>query len=260
MRIVNQLSSLSGITHKTKGIVLKTVKYGETSLIVTIYTELFGLQSYLVNGVRASTKKSGMANVFYPAAIIDLVVYYNEFKQLNRIKEARWSYMYQNTFHHVIKNGIALYMVELMSKCVREPENNTDLFAFAEDSLMHLDTADNSTMANYPVFFALQLTNFFGFAPRIKYNSALDNTHMVFDLQEGLLTDEQPIHNMYLENKYAIHMVELMHVRKPAELNEIPMNVQTRRKILDALEVYFSLHMQDFGKLKTLPVLREIMQ
>lgn len=29
--------------HKTKGIVLGTVKYGETSIIVTIFTELFGL-------------------------------------------------------------------------------------------------------------------------------------------------------------------------------------------------------------------------
>ncbi|WP_315819946.1 DNA repair protein RecO [Paraflavitalea speifideaquila] len=50
--------------HSTKGVVLKTVKYGETSVIVTIYTELFGIQSYLVNGVRTSTKK-GRARPIY---------------------------------------------------------------------------------------------------------------------------------------------------------------------------------------------------
>ncbi|MBS1655487.1 MAG: recombination protein O N-terminal domain-containing protein, partial [Bacteroidetes bacterium] len=62
--------------HKTKGIVLRTVKYGETSVIVTIYTELFGIQSYLVNGVRVSSKKgSGKANLFQPSAILDMVVY-----------------------------------------------------------------------------------------------------------------------------------------------------------------------------------------
>ncbi len=38
--------------HKTKGIVLKTVKFGETSLVVTAFTEMFGLQSYMVNGIR----------------------------------------------------------------------------------------------------------------------------------------------------------------------------------------------------------------
>jgi len=79
--------------HKTKGIVFRTVKYGETSIVVTIFTELFGVQSYLVNGVRTSSRKgSGKANLFQPAAILDLVVYHNELKQLNRIKEFRWDY------------------------------------------------------------------------------------------------------------------------------------------------------------------------
>jgi DNA repair protein RecO (recombination protein O) len=81
--------------HKTRGIVLRTVKYGETSIIVTIFTELFGVQSYLVNGVRTSTKKgSGKASMFQPAAILELVVYHNELKHLNRIKEFKWAVMY----------------------------------------------------------------------------------------------------------------------------------------------------------------------
>ena len=77
--------------HKTKGIVLRVVKYGETSLVVTIFTELFGVQSYIVSGVRTSTKKgTGKANLFQPTAILDLVVYHNELKHLNRIKEFKW--------------------------------------------------------------------------------------------------------------------------------------------------------------------------
>ena len=77
--------------HKTKGIVLKTVKYGETSLIGTLYTELFGVQSYMINGVRTSSRKGpGKANMFQPAAILDLVVYHNEMRQLQRIREFQW--------------------------------------------------------------------------------------------------------------------------------------------------------------------------
>ena len=58
------------MVHKTKGIVLRTVKYGETSVIVTIMTELFGLQSYLINGVRSQSGKGGTkAGLFQPAAI-----------------------------------------------------------------------------------------------------------------------------------------------------------------------------------------------
>ena len=107
--------------HKTKGIVLRTVKYGETSVIVTIFTELFGVQSYLVNGVRTSTKKgTGKANLFQPAAILDLIVYHNELKQLQRIKEFKWSVIYQHIFSDVPKNAVALFMVELLTKCLKQ--------------------------------------------------------------------------------------------------------------------------------------------
>ena len=61
----------------TKGIVLRSVKYGETSLVVTIFTELFGLQSYLVNGVRTASKKgSSKSAMFQPSAILELVAYH----------------------------------------------------------------------------------------------------------------------------------------------------------------------------------------
>src|ERR1044072_9918003 len=96
--------------HNTKGIVLRTVKYGETSVIVTIFTELFGLQSYIVNGVRSSTKKgSGKANLFQPSAILDLVVYHNELKNLNRIKEFKWDHLYNHILSDVKKNAVALF-------------------------------------------------------------------------------------------------------------------------------------------------------
>ena len=100
--------------HKTKSIILKTVKYGETSLIVAAYTELFGIQSYLVNGVRTSSKKgSGKANLFQPGSILELIVYHNDLKNLQRIKEFKWAFLYQQVFSDVIKNteGDARYHI-----------------------------------------------------------------------------------------------------------------------------------------------------
>ena len=103
----------------TKGIVLRTIKYGETSVITLMFTELFGTQSYLVNGVRMSSKKSpGKAGMFQPPAILDMVVYHNELKQLQRIKEFRWAFIYQQILSDVRKNAVALFMVELLTKCL----------------------------------------------------------------------------------------------------------------------------------------------
>ncbi|HEX7753722.1 MAG TPA: DNA repair protein RecO [Niabella sp.] len=252
---------MADLLHKTKGLVLKTVKYRETSIIVSIYTELLGLQSYLVNGVRSASKKgSSKAGFFQPGALLDLVVYYNEFKQLNRIKEFKWAAIHANLYTDVLKNGVALYMTELLTRCLKEPENNPDLFAFIEDSWKHLNDCSDSVMANFPVFFSVHLPVFFGFVPRYAAAGRHEEGALLFDLQEGIFTTELPAHSFYLEARYARIVDELLRVRHPDELAEIPSNAQARSKILEAMELYYSLHIQDFGKLKSLPVLKEILR
>src|SRR6266705_3326921 len=100
------------MTHKTKGIVLRTIQYGETSVISSIYTELFGLQTYIVKGVRQSTKKTQAKNMYFqPTAMLDMEVYYNTLKNLQFIKEYKWSYLYQKVLFDVVRNAIAQFMI-----------------------------------------------------------------------------------------------------------------------------------------------------
>ena len=242
--------------HSTKGIVLKAVKYGETSLIVTIFTEIFGVQSYIVSGVRTSTKKgTGKANLFQPTAILDLVVYHNELKHLNRIKEFKWSYLYQQILSDVPKNAVALFMIELLTKCLKQPEANPELFEFCEDAFIHLDKSEDAVMANFPLFFALHLPNFFGF----RINDGYSNRNPVLDLREGMYVPDRPDHLHFLEGRQAEVTNELLKVMQPKELEQIRLNHDFRRQLLFAYETYYRLHIPDFGTMKTLPVLREVL-
>ncbi|HOZ83878.1 MAG TPA: DNA repair protein RecO [Niabella sp.] len=251
---------MSDLIHKTKGIVLKTVKYGETSVIVSVYTELFGLQSYLINGVRTSGKKgAGKMSFFQSAAILEMEVYHNELKQINRVKEFRFAYLYQDIFYSVIKNGVALYMVELLTKCLSQPEVNFGLYAFVEDCLMELDTCTGKEMANFPIFFAVHLSNFFGFLPAGISEDLLKSNQVLFDVQEGIFTDTPIAHGCWLDTKPALVLAEIALVRQPGELTEISTNAEIRRGILEVLELYYSFHISGFGKMKTLPVLKAIM-
>ena len=254
--------NMSQKLHKTKGLVLRTVKYGETSLIVTIFTELFGLQSYLVNGVRASTKKgAGKANLFQPSALLDMIVYHNELKHLNRIKEFKWEYVYQHILSDVKKNAVALYMVELLTKCLKQPESNPELFHFVEDSFVHLDQSNDAVTANFPLFFAMQLPVFFGLRiPPNPLKGAFEDPGILYlDLQEGIFSYDQPAHPHFIEGKQAQVTAELLKVMQPGELEEIALNHEFRRNLLLAYETYYALHIQDFGTMKTLPVLKEIL-
>ena len=244
------------MTHKTKGIVLRTVKYGETSLVVSIYTELFGIQSYLINGVRTSSKKgSGKANLFQPAAMLDLIVYHNELKNLQRIKEFKWNFLYQHLFFDVIKNSVALFMVELLQKTLKQPEANPDLFNFIEDAFMHLDESNENAVANFPLFFALHLINFYGF----RFSDAYTEKNTVLDLQEGEFIPDRPPHPHFLEGYYSFITSQLLKVMQPHELNDIKLNKETRRILLHAYQTFYALHIQDFGNMKTVAVLQEVL-
>ena len=253
---IASLQWFSIMIHKTKGIVLRTVKYGETSLVVSIFTEALGLQSYLVNGVRAmSSKGTSKAAFFQPTAILELVAYHNEFKNLQRLKEYKWSWLYQHILSDVKKNAVALFMIELLSKCLKQPEPNAELFYFTEDALHHLDEANEKQTANFPIFFALHLAVFFGF----RISDEFSETHSYLDLEEGSFVKDQPRHQHFLVDREAAAVSHILKVMHPSELEEMVLNQDTRRRITHALETYYSLHISDFGSLRTLPVLKEIL-
>ncbi len=238
----------------TKGIVLRTIKYGETSIVVNIFTELFGIQSYLVNGVRSSGKTL-KANFFQPASILEMEVYHNELKNLQRIKEFKWGYLYENVLSDVTKNSVALYMVELLQKCLKQPESNIDLFQFTEDAFMQLDIADNAVTANFPLYFCLHLCHFFG----LKLEDDYSEKNSILDLQEGRFIEATPHHQHFLSKDHSYYISQILKVQHPDDLTEIKLNKFIRKDMLYALQIFYGLHIQDFGVMKTLPILHEVL-
>jgi DNA repair protein RecO (recombination protein O) len=242
------------MTHKTKSIILRTIKYGETSLVVTAFTELFGVQTYMVNGIRSSKKSGLKAAMYQPAAILEMEVYHNEQKSMHRIREAGWAHLYNNVLSDVVKNSIALYMMELLYKTLKQPEQNADLFYFCEDVLLQLDNAPPQIAANFSLYFALHLANFFGF----RINDPENEQQTYLDLMEGAFTDHAPVHPHFLEGEYAQATADLLKVMQPHELDQLKLNHVKRRELLLKYQDYYALHIQDFGVMRTLAVLQEI--
>ena len=242
------------MTHKTKGIVLRAIKYGETSLVVTVFTELFGVQAYLVNGVRTAKKAGAKAALYQPGAILEMEVYHNDLRSMHRIKEANWAFLYQHILSNVVKNSITLYMMELLYKTLKQPEENTDLFYFCEDALQQLDAAPNKIAANFALYFTLHLTHFFGF----RINDPESEDPLYLDMEEGNFTDHQPIHSFFLEGENVSLTAELLKIMQPHELDQLKLHHDKRRELLLKYQQYYALHIQDFGQMKTLSVLFEL--
>ncbi len=244
------------MTHKTKGIVLKAVKYGETSLVVTILTEIFGIQTYMVNGVRTSKKSGSKALLYQPASLLDLEVYHNDLKAMNRIKEAERSIMYHHLFADVVRHSIGLFMIELIHKTLKQPENNPDLFYFCEDAFKQLDDATGGVAANMPLYFILHLSYFHGFRIDVP---AVVSTTMFIDLVEGSFTEELPAHPHYISGEDVLLTADLLRVMQPSELEDLKLNSLKRRQLLYRFLEYYNFHIADFGIMKTLPILQEVL-
>jgi len=244
------------MTHKTKGIVLRTIAYGETSIITSVYTELFGLQSYIVKGVRQSSKKTQAKTAYFqPGAVLEMEVYHNSLKNLQFIKEYKWAVLYNNILFNVVRNAIAQFMIELFQRSIKQPEANAELFYLLEGSLAQADKGSDALVANLPLYFALHLATESGFQLQGNYSTETP----VLDLKEGMFIEEEPAHLQYVSGNFAEIISRIQHINFYNDLENIKLNRELRRQILEILLQYISLHVTEFKEMRSLPVLQAVL-
>lgn len=241
--------------HKTRGIVLRTIRYGDTSLIVNMFTELFGVQSYMVNGARSSKPKAAKGNLLQPGNILELVVYHNDTRNLQRISEYKLAYIYTAVNLNVVKNTVALYIIELLQKCLKQPEQQLDLYYFTENTLQLLDVSALPVVANLPLYFTLKVGEQLGF----RLNGRFSEYTPYLDLQEGTFSDLPPHHSDHLDAHSSELTDLLFQCTEVQHLAAITMNKDRRRKLLYAYLDFFRLHLPDFTEMHSPPILHEIL-
>ena len=144
---------------KTRGIVLNYIKYGDTSIICKIYTEQFGLQSYIINGIRNSKSKN--IGLFQPLNILDLVVYHKKTSGLQRIKESKLDYAYKTLHLDMKKISVCFFLSEFLTKISQNDDNQKDKFDFIKDSLIVFDRLEIN-YSNFHIQFLIKLSKYLG--------------------------------------------------------------------------------------------------
>ena len=241
--------------HNTKGIVLRVTKYGDTSLIMTAYTELFGLQQYIIKGVRTTSKKGANKAVYYqPAAILQMEVYHTPMKQLQMLKEVNWDYIYQNVYSDVIRNAVATYIVEVLQQTL-QPEPHPELFYLIEDTFKQLDKGGAALASNLSIYFLIHLTETLGFGLQGKWTEATP----LLDVKEGQFVKDKPLHPYFLEGIEAQTASQFLSLQFYNDLENIQLNGQQRKKILELFQLSLSWHYKGFKEIKSLAILQAVL-
>jgi DNA repair protein RecO (recombination protein O) len=237
---------------KTRGIVLHQIKYGETSLIVKIYTELFGLQTYLFKGVRSRNSKI-KPNLLQHGSLVEMIVYHKEKEGLEHVKEIRCALQYQTIPFDIRKSSIVLFISEILYKTVYEEESNPGLFNFIYESFKFLDDTDK-TVSGFHLLFTIQLTGFLGFFPQ----GRLQEPGEIFNLEEGIFTNIQPLHKHFIDSDLTVVFDNFL-VSGYKDLPYIHLSPDARMILLNKILDYYSLHMPSFKEIRSHIVLREVL-
>ncbi len=237
---------------KTRGIVFRVVKYGETSVIADIFTEEKGLCSFIGGSVR--TAKARMPfNLFQAMTVVDLVAYHRDGSGANRLKELRAAEIWTSIPFDIKHGAVALFMAEICRKSILEEEEHSELFDFLLGHLRWLDATPHP-IANLHLHFLLGLSGFLGFQPQ----DPEDAGELFFDLKDGTFSPIPPPHALLLEPDQTRQMLTLL--ASPLELvHEIPLTRPQRKALLNKFLQFYQLQIPSFKEVHTPEILELVM-
>ncbi|MBN1926258.1 MAG: DNA repair protein RecO [Prolixibacteraceae bacterium] len=237
---------------KTRAVVLHQLKYSETSVIVTLYTEAFGRQSYIINGIR-SPKSKQKTGILQPLFLLEIEAYHKAGREIQRLKEIRISHIYTTLPFDIFKSTISIFLSEVLCKVIRNEEPDPPVFSFIYNSLTELDTLKSGT-ANFHLWFLLQLLGYLGVKPENNYSL----TKRWLDLKNGHFTVTKPLHPTSPNPDDSKIISQLLSIEKPGQLYTLALSRQHRLRILEIIIEYYSTHFDNIGKINSISVLNEV--
>lgn len=240
--------------HKTRGIFLYQTRYSDSSAVIKVFTEEFGIQSYIVKGLHGKKSKI-RPSLFYPLTLFEMVVTHKEKSELQYIKEIQVIRPFTSIPQNILKSSVVIFLSELLYKTLKEENKNTTLFSFLEESIHWIDDIPELP-PHFHLFFAIALSKHLGIAPQGEYRKETP----VFDLQEGVFRQE-----LLLEESNVISGAECEYFDKllQSDLDRMPdlkIPSVTRQNLLDKILLYYTYHIPTAVHFKSHIVLHEILR
>ena len=237
---------------KTEAIVLHSFKYGESKIIVDMFTREVGRLSFVVP-LPTSAKSRLKKQYFQPMTLLEIECDIRKKVQLQKLKDARLLTAYTSIPFSPEKLALSLFIAEFLYHALRSEQQNVALFSYISSSMQWLDIAAGG-YANFHLTFLMRLSRFLGFYPNLEVS---DEWNMMFDLREGRFCISAPTHRDFLQPDEA-RLIHLMMRMDFPTMHLYRLSRMDRNRIVDVLLQYYRLHIPQFPELKSLSVLQEL--
>ncbi|MBR5726008.1 MAG: DNA repair protein RecO [Muribaculaceae bacterium] len=236
---------------KLKGIVLNTIRYSDKHNIVHIYTDGRGLMSFAVPQGKTSAARMRNA-MMMPLSLIDLEAAVQPGRDLAMMREVRRNYTMATVYSDPVKNAIAMFISELLTHVIQEPEGNDALFRYIEQSVQLLEQLPGG-VANFHICFLYHLGGHLGIQPNLdSYRQGY-----WFDMTDGVFVPATVSGHQHLPPQEAqvIHLLSRMTF---SNMSVFRFNREERNRMLDVIINYYRLHNAAIGTLRSPDILKQL--
>jgi DNA repair protein RecO (recombination protein O) len=233
----------------TRAVVLRTFKYGDRSTVLKAFTEAFGTRGYLV---RSKGKNDRTAAALQPLARVELVVIGAHDQEMHTVREIRVEKPYTALHTEPMRGMLALFTQEVFYRTLRQEAADPELFHFVQTILDRIDTGADISL--YPVMLLTELSKHLGILPAPPAAGEVR-----FDLREGVFFSAHAPHELCMAEEQARlfgSVVSYLHGHTPVPG---PGSAAVRRQLLDDLLIYYRLHVEGFGELRSPEVLHAML-
>lgn len=238
---------------KTEAIVLHAFKYGETRMIVDMFTRATGRVSFIVP-LPKSSKSRMKKQLFQPLTLLTIEADIRPRLQLQKLTTATILSPLTSLQTNPTKLSITLFLAEFLYHALKGEQQNEPLFDYVRSSVLWLNGSEGS-IANFHLVFVMRMTRFLGFYPNLD-----DYTEgSFFDLRASAFCIDPPVHRDLLLPHEA-EKVQLMMRMDYSSMHVFQLTRQDRNRLLQIALSYYRIHLPAFPELKSLQVLQEMWQ
>lgn len=236
---------------KTKAVVLHSLKYGDSQMIIDMLTEQLGRLSFVCH-ISKSPKAKLKKHYFQPLNLLDLEFDYRQTKNLQHIKDIRMDCCFTSIPFDSYKLAITLFIAEFLSYATRDEQSNVSLYRYIDQSVRWLDESHRS-FSNFHLVFMMRVSRFIGFFPNLDNYEEGD----CFDLRNGCFSKSVAHHVDVLQPIEAAKIGLLMRMNYES-MHLFRMTRTERNRCTDIILTYYRLHVPNFPELKSLSVMQEL--
>lgn len=228
----------------TRAIVLRTVKHSDSAVVAHVFTEQFGKRSCMV---RAGGKNRSRQAALLPLSRVELVVAEVGDGGLLNAREVRIEKPYQHLHTDPLRGALALFVQEVFYRTLRADTPDPELFAFVERTLEEVDTSASTALL--PQRMLIGLAHELGFLPEVP-----QGPYSGFDMREGAFFNGPAMHEFCMGPEETVALVALLEGSTPPA---VP--AALRRSLLEHVLMFFRLHVEGFGELRSVAVLHQVL-